>query len=165
MQTKSPCLPKKTGAFAPISYNQSLALASCASLTKESATNNQTVHIRSDHLLSVTSHHALAGNEVLGTEDRRGDLERYIRSVYIATLKEATALTTNKDRITGEVRTNINIPLLGYGTNLNGGDASTFIVCSDSSTEATGELKNVGNFRSADEEVSATTQSLTVDCS
>ena len=34
---------------------------------------------------------------------------------------------------------------------------------SDSSTEASGELKDVGNFRSADDEVGTTTKSLAVN--
>ena len=38
-----------------------------------------------------------------------------------------------------------------------------FIVISDACAETGGELKDVGNFRSADDEVSATTKSLAVD--
>ena len=35
--------------------------------------------------------------------------------------------------------------------------------CSDACTEASGELKDVGNFWSADDEVGTTTESLAVD--
>ena len=42
---------------------------------------------------------------------------------------------------------------------------AALIVSSDVSTEASGELKDVGNFRAYDHEVSTTTQSLAVNVS
>ena len=48
---------------------------------------NCTVEVSTNHLLTVASHHALTGCEVLGSEDRRGDDERYVRSVDVTSLK------------------------------------------------------------------------------
>ena len=48
---------------------------------------NCTVEVGTNHLLTVASHHALTGCEVLWCEDSWGDDEWYVRSVNVTGLK------------------------------------------------------------------------------
>ena len=83
--------------------------------------------------------------------------------VYVAALKERSSATTNEDHVAKEVWVDNDIKLLAKRTNVDCTDGAGLIVVSDGCTESSGELKDVGNFRSADDEVSATTKSLAVN--
>ena len=61
------------------------------------------VEVAADHLLAVTSHHALSWGEVLGSEDGGSDDQWDVRSVDVAGLEVATTLVTDEDLVTWEV--------------------------------------------------------------
>ena len=65
---------------------------------------NGTVEVVTNHLLTVTGHHALAGGEVVWVEDRRCNDERNVRSVDVTCLKVAASLVSNEDLVPWEVR-------------------------------------------------------------
>ena len=138
-------------------------ISGLASFTQESADDNKTVHIRTHHLLRVTSHHALTRHEVFWSEDSRCGLQWYVWSVHISAFKERRSATANKDHVAEEVRIDDNVKLLAQRTNIDGTDGTCLSIGGYICTESSGELKDVGNFRSADDEVSTTTKSLAVN--
>ena len=90
-------------------------------------------------------------------------MEWYVWSVHVSAFKERGTATANEDHVAEEVRINDNVELLAQRTDIHCTDGTSLIVSGDGSTESSGELKDVGNFRSADDEVSATTKSLAVN--
>ena len=61
------------------------------------------IEVVTNHLLTISSHHALARSEVFWCEDCRSNDERYVRSIYVASLKVAAALIANKNLVAWEV--------------------------------------------------------------
>ena len=59
----------------------------------------------------------------------------------------------------------MDVKLLAQGTNLDSTNGTTLVVSSDGSTEACGELKDVRNFRGANDEVCAAAKRLAMDLS
>jgi len=140
-------------------------LSSSALLTNKSADNNESVHIRTHHLLGITRHDSLAGYEVFWSEDRRCSLQWHIWSVHKSAFKERGAAASHKDNIAKEVRVNNDIPLLAQRACLDSTNGTGLVVMSDGSTESSSELKNVSNFWRTNDKVCTTTKGLAMNLS